>query len=71
MKKSELIEELSKLEARSMWEMLPAFRFKDGKNYTEMDLTRAYYNGLREMEEAWHKVITELKKKIKSEDKPK
>lgn len=69
MKKKALIEELRKLEGRSMFEMLPAFRFKEGKNYTHIDLIRAYYKGCKETEEAWHNAIKELKEKVKGDEK--
>jgi len=51
--KKELIEELSLLIARSMWEMLPAFRFKEGKNYTEVTMVQAYHQGLLDMNTIW------------------
>ena len=53
MNKKEITEELSLLIARSMWEMLPVFRFKEGKNYTEVTMVQAYHQGLLNMNTIW------------------
>ena len=66
MTKEEIIKELSKLESRSMWDSLIAFRFKEGKNYTEMDLNRAYLKGLRDMNEIWEEKTIRFEKEIQA-----
>ena len=58
--KKELIEELSLLIARSMWEMLPAFRFKEGKNYTEATMMQVYHQGLLDMDKIWRRETKHL-----------
>lgn len=48
---------LESLEARSVFELLPAKMFRNKQN-------RTFYNlGARKTEEQWHKLINQLKKK--------
>ena len=56
-----IIKELEKLEARSMWKMLPAYKWKD-KKYSQIYDWRA-----RETETLWHDAIKSLQLKIQEE----
>lgn len=51
-------EKIGLLIARSVFELLPARMFSEGRERA------AYYLGVRETEEAWHKLLEDLKKEL-------
>jgi len=48
---------------------IPTSYFDPRSDYTEEDLTMAYYNGIKEIDNMWHKAIKDFKTKIEKEVK--